>query len=196
MNKIMSDTSLFDKAVIYATQAHSGTLRRGKAFPYLIHPLEAAVIISEVTSDPEILAAAVLHDVIEDTSTTYEDICNEFGKRIANLVISVSDIVPEHQDGLSRTEIWRHKKLAYIERLSHSEHDVKLLAIGDKLSNMRAIARDYSSMGDSLWSTFKAGSREALGWYYTSLVDVLDELYGLAPYDEFRTLVGQIFHYS
>ncbi|MBO6079741.1 MAG: bifunctional (p)ppGpp synthetase/guanosine-3',5'-bis(diphosphate) 3'-pyrophosphohydrolase, partial [Bacteroidales bacterium] len=85
MNKPL-DTQLFDKALKFATDAHSGTERRGKGFPYIIHPMEAVAIVATITSDQELLAAAVLHDTVEDTDVTIEDIRKEFGERVATLV--------------------------------------------------------------------------------------------------------------
>ena len=67
------DTSFFDKAVRFATEAHSGTERRGKGYPYIIHPMEAVSIVASITNDPEMLAAALLHDTIEDTDVTLSD---------------------------------------------------------------------------------------------------------------------------
>ena len=77
----MHDTSLFEKAVQFASEAHSGVVRRGKTIPYLLHPLEAAVIVSSVSEDPELLAAAVLHDVVEDTPVTLDEILNSTSQK-------------------------------------------------------------------------------------------------------------------
>ena len=80
------DTSLVDKAIIFAVKAHEGVPRRGRDFPYIVHPLEAMTIVATMTSEPELLAASVLHDVVEDTDFTVEDIraefaCRGFGRR-------------------------------------------------------------------------------------------------------------------
>ena len=59
--------------------------------PYIVHPLEAMAIVANITSDPELISAAALHDVIEDTKYTYEDLQAKFGKRVADLVKAESD---------------------------------------------------------------------------------------------------------
>ena len=69
----------------------AGTERRGKGFPYIVHPMEAVAIVSTMTSDQELLAAAALHDTVEDTDVTVEDLRKEFGNRIAALVADESD---------------------------------------------------------------------------------------------------------
>ena len=66
------DTSLLDRAIIFAVRAHAGTERRGKGFPYIVHPMEAVEIVATMTRDQELLAAAALHDTVEDTDTTVE----------------------------------------------------------------------------------------------------------------------------
>ena len=71
--------TLLDKAIIFATKAHSGARRKGTNVPYIVHPIEAAAIVSTMTDDEEVIAAAVLHDVIEDTDATEDDLYARFG---------------------------------------------------------------------------------------------------------------------
>ena len=92
------DTSLLDKAIIFAVKAHAGTERRGKGFPYIVHPMEAMEIVATITSDQALLAAAALHDTVEDTDVTIDMLREEFGDRVADLVASESDTF---EDGVS-----------------------------------------------------------------------------------------------
>ena len=85
------NTELLDRAIIFAVKAHAGTERRGKGYPYIVHPLEAVEIVSTMTKDQELLAAAALHDTVEDTDVTVEQIRAEFGPRVAELVAEESD---------------------------------------------------------------------------------------------------------
>ena len=80
------DTELLDRAIIFAVKAHAGTERRGKGFPYIVHPMEAMEVVSTMTADQELLAAAALHDTVEDTDVTVSDLRREFGERVASLV--------------------------------------------------------------------------------------------------------------
>ena len=97
------DTSLLDRAIVFAVRAHAGTERRGKGFPYIVHPMEAVAIVATMTSDQELLAAAALHDTVEDTDVTVEQIRAEFGERIASLVASESDTL---EAGVSEEASW------------------------------------------------------------------------------------------
>ena len=101
------NTELLDRAIIFAVKAHAGTERRGKGFPYIVHPMEAVEIVATITPDQELLAAAALHDVVEDTHITADDIRREFGDRIANLVVAESDVFVE---GVSEEDSWHARK--------------------------------------------------------------------------------------
>ena len=184
------DTTLLDRAIVFAVRAHAGTERRGKGFPYIVHPMEAVEIVATMTSDQELLAAAVLHDTVEDTDTTVEQIRTEFGDRIASLVASESDIVV---DGVNEEDSWHARKQAAIDRLARASHDAKMVALGDKLSNMRAIARDYAQQGDALWNLFHAKDPKEHEWHYRGLADSLRELRDTFAYQEFEQLINQVF---
>lgn len=184
------NTDLLDRAIIFAVRAHAGTGRRGKGFPYIVHPMETVAIVSTLTSDQELLAAAALHDVVEDTDYTVEDIRAEFGDRVAMLVGEESDIVVEEENG---AEGWRVRKRHAIDRLARASHDVKIVSLGDKLSNMRAIARDYAVQGDALWNLFHAKDPADHAWHYRGLARSLKELEDTPAYQEFVSLVDQVF---
>lgn len=184
------DTDLLDRAIVFAVRAHAGTERRGKGYPYIVHPLEAVEIVATMTADQDLLAAAALHDTVEDTGVTVEQIRAEFGDRVASLVAEESDVMPE---GLTEEESWHGRKQAAIDRLSRAAHDAKIVALGDKLSNMRAIARDYAVRGDELWNIFHVKDRKEHEWHYRGLADALRELDGTFAFKEFETLINQVF---
>ncbi len=184
------DTSLFDHAVTFAVKAHSGTERRGKGFPYVIHLMEAAEIVATITPDQDLLAAAMLHDTVEDTDVTLDDLRREFGDRIASLVEAESDVRLEDE---SEEESWHRRKQEAIDRLSAAPLDAKIVALGDKLSNMRAIARDYAVQGDSLWRLFHVTEKEEHEWHYRGLAQALGDLNVTLAYKEFVNLIETVF---
>ena len=185
------NTDLLDRAIIFAVKAHAGTERRGKGFPYIVHPMEAMEIVATMTADQELLAAAALHDTVEDTDVTVEDIRKNFGERIANLVASESDDTIE---GQTEEESWHARKQAAIDRLSRAPKDAKIVALGDKLSNMRAIARDYEQQGDTFWNLFHVKDVNEHEWHYRGLAGALRELYGTDAYREFTELINKVFN--
>ncbi len=184
------DTSLFDKAVIFAVKAHQGTERRGKGFPYIIHPMEAAEIASTITDDQEILAAAILHDTVEDTPATIQMIREDFGERVASLVESESDVEIK---GKTNEESWHARKQDSLKRLEAAPQDAKIVALSDKLSNMRAIARDYATLGDTIWNLFHVKDKSEHEWRFRALARCLSPLADTEAYKEFVSLINQVF---
>ena len=168
------DTSFVDKAIKFAVDAHANTERRGKGFPYVIHALEAMEIVASITNDPELLAAAALHDTVEDTNVTLEQLKAEFGERVASIVSNESDVM---EDGKSEEESWKLRKQAAIDRLSRAPLDSKTVALGDKL-----------------WSLFHApGGKPDYEWYYRGLAKSLSDLAGTEAYSEFAKLIEDVF---
>ena len=181
---------LLDKAIMFATEVHGGQLRKGTKIPYILHPLEAAAIVGTMTTDDEIIAGAVLHDVVEDTDTTVEKIRELFGGRVAELVASESEDKREH---LSAQSTWKIRKQETLDHLKTAPVEVKMIALGDKLSNIRAINRDYNSIGDELWQRFNQKDKNEHYWYYQSIADCLIELKDYHVYKEYCELVQKTF---
>ena len=182
--------SKLDKAIELAVNAHSGTKREGTDVPFILHPLEALTIASTLTLDEDVLCAAVLHDTVEDTAVTFRDLEREFGKRVALLVDAESDIVFE---GKSREESWRLRKEEAIDRLSTAANDVKIVALADKLSNIRAIYRDYLAIGDEVWDLFCVKDKASHEWHFRGLARAFKSLEATFAYKEFVETIEKVF---
>ena len=183
-------TDLVDRAIVFATCAHAGTGRRGKNIPYIVHPLEALAIVATMTDDPDLLAAAVLHDTVEDCGVTYEDLARKFNRRVADLVKSETCA---RTDAEGRELSWKERKERDMVALSRSTREEKIVAMGDKLSNMRAIARDVRAQGDAFWNLFRVKDKAVHAWRYRGLRDALSDLADTAAYREFGALVQTVF---
>ena len=184
------DSELLDRAIVFAVNAHHNTERRGKGFPYIVHPMEAMEIVATITPDQELLAAAALHDTIEDTDVTVEQIREAFGECVANLVHTESD---QQIEGVSEEDSWHDRKQIAIDRLAAASRDAKIVAMGDKLSNMRAIWRDYQQKGDALWNIFHVKDKASHEWHYRGLAASLSELSDTFAYKEFVRLIDEVF---
>ena len=187
------------KAVEFATVAHAGAVRKGTDIPYIVHPMDVMKIVAGITDDEEIRAAAVLHDTVEDTDVTGEDIEEVFGERIAELVAAESENKREDQP---EETTWKIRKQETLDHLAEADTDAKIICLGDKLSNMRDIARDYESIGDKLWERFNApedengisGKKANIGWYYRGIADRLkSELGDTDAWHELDGLIVKIF---
>ena len=185
------DSSLLDKAIIFAAKAHANTERRGKGYPYIVHPMEAVEIVASITPDQELLAAAALHDTVEDTDVTIEEIRAEFGDHVADIVADESE---KREPNYDEVASWHARKEAAIHHLQHASREAKIVALGDKLSNIRAIARDYKQLGDKLWDRFHAPNGKIdHEWHYRCLADALAELSDTFAYKEFVYYVNEVF---
>lgn len=183
--------SLMDRAIVFATRAHSGTYRKGCNIPYIVHPIEAAAIVSTMTDDPDMIAAAVLHDVVEDTDATLEEIRFFFNDRIADLVDAESE---DKRKDLPPQETWMMRKMETLEFLRHAaDRDAKILALADKLSNMRAIHRDQNTIGEKLWERFNEKRKEKHAWMYRQVAEALSELKDTFAWQEYDELVRKTF---
>ncbi|MCI8829766.1 MAG: bifunctional (p)ppGpp synthetase/guanosine-3',5'-bis(diphosphate) 3'-pyrophosphohydrolase [Lachnospiraceae bacterium] len=172
------------KAALFAAKAHEGAVRKGSNIPYITHPMETAVIVSMMTDDKEVIAAALLHDVIEDAGVSEDELREQFGDRVAWLVAKESE---------DKSRTWEERKATTIKKLETAERDSKILALGDKLSNLRCTARDYMHIGDKVWERFHQKDPKMQCWYYTGVLKQLGDLANFPAYQEYTLLCDFVF---
>jgi len=148
------------QALEFAARAHHGHYRKGSKTPYILHPLAAAKILIDLGCEGDVVVAAILHDCIEDTPTTQEEITLHFGPKVAALVVAASE--PDKSD------TWENRKKHTIEGVDYLSRDAVLLVLADKLDNIRAIRQDLERRGEYVWKRFRR-PREQQKWYYESL---------------------------
>jgi (p)ppGpp synthase/HD superfamily hydrolase len=179
-----------------AWQAHSHQKRKGSEIPYVIHPIEVAIILIENGADEDLITAGLLHDTLEDTNITIEYIKENFGMKVLNLVVSASEPYKlESNTKLSLDEeidSWKARKTHTINFILDAPLETKLLTCADKLSNIRSMVKDYKSIGNELWKKFNAGASDQK-WYYEELIKSLYELSEYKMYREFTSLVRELF---
>ena len=182
---------LFERAAIFAAAAHRGMTRKGNRIPYLVHPMETAAIVAEMTDDQELIAAAVLHDVVEDTEVTLPELQSYFGERIAFYVCGETE---DKRQELPPESTWLLRKQETIEFLKNrADQAAKMLALADKLSNMRSIARDVQNVGDQLWERFHQRDRSMHGWMYRQVAEAVRELQDYPAWKEYDRLIRSVF---
>ena len=132
----MSDAALLLKALAFSAEKHRNTRRKDvEESPYINHPIEVANILANIggITDPTVLVAAVLHDTIEDTETTPEELEASFGSEVRWLVEAVTD-----DKSLPKAE----RKRLQVEHASGAPHEAKLIKLADKICNVRDVIHD------------------------------------------------------
>lgn len=177
---------MIDRAIEFATKAHEGQFRKGTRRPYIIHPIEVGDIVSTMTTDEEVISAAILHDTIEDCKgVTREVLAENFSERVASLVAQESE---------DKSKSWMERKGSTIERIRTASFEVQMIGLADKLSNMRDIDRDYPVVGEDLWNRFRMKDKKTIGWYYRGIQEALRERFVRVPaYEEYCHLVDRHF---
>jgi len=184
----MFSNRLIARAMEYSALKHQGGTRKGGDIPYIVHPFEVAMILKENSFDDKVVAAGLLHDLLEDTEVSKADLKEEFGSEILALVLSASEKLKGRED-----RSWELRKKQTINYLKQEATFInKVIACADKLSNARSILRDLEEESTDFWQRFSA-PKEKQQWYYQSLVDSLKELEGLKMYEEFKKVVSEIF---
>lgn len=182
---------LVSEAILFAVKAHDGMRRKKSSVPYILHPLEASVIVSTLTDDQTVIAAAILHDVVEDTDIIIDEIEEKFGKRVRELVASETE---NKRSEISASETWRIRKEESLEVLKNT-NDIGVLMVwlGDKLANIRSIYRDLQQEGNAIWKKFNQKDVNEHAWYYFSIVKLTERLSHTSAWLEFKTLVELVF---
>ena len=182
---------LVSEAIIFATKAHDGMRRKTSQLPYILHPMEAAVIVGTMTNDQDLIAAAALHDVVEDAGVTIEEIGEKFGKRIRELVASETE---DKRADLPPSDTWRIRKEESLATLRNTEDiGVLMVWLGDKLANMRSIYRDWKVEGDAMWQRFNQKNVTEQAWYYRSIITLTQRLSDTSAWMEYKTLTELVF---
>ena len=135
-----TDRRTLERADAFARERHAGQMRRGSATPYWLHPVRVAMgLLRWGITDRDVLVAALLHDVVEDTMTTPEDVRNAFGARAENLVVWLT--APDGRMGDAVHEYYRRL-------LEQGPPDAHLLKIADRSDNLRSIQALVMRTGD------------------------------------------------
>ena len=182
---------LVSEAIAFAVKAHDGMRRKKSDAPYILHPMEAAVIVGTMTCDQNLIAAAALHDVVEDADIAIEEIEERFGMRVRELVASETE---NKRADLPPAETWRIRKEESLDVLKKTDDiGVLMVWLGDKLANMRAIYRDFKVEGVQMWQRFNQKDVNEQAWYYRTIAKLTERLSNTSAWLEYKTLTELVF---
>lgn len=176
--------SLIDKAIEFAAAAHRDQNRKGTEIPYISHPYGVGMILQRAGCSEEVIASGLLHDTLEDTQTTEEELLALFGRTVLEIVKGCS----EPDKGAS----WEERKQHTLDELKHASLSIRQVSCADKLHNIRSVRRDLVQVGEEAWSRFKRG-RNSQKWYYKGLVESLGYTSRFALLDDLEDEVEEVF---
>ena len=171
--------NLIEKATKIALLAHDGQTRKGDGSPYIIHPLMVAMKLAKHGFNDEVIAVALVHDVLEDTDFSEKDLRLELGDEIVEIVKAVTN-----DDNLS----WEEKKKKYIETVRNSGVEAKAVALADKIHNLESLLAAYGQQGKDVWNKFNRGKEQKI-WFETEVLKMLKGTWDHPMIKEYEELI-------
>lgn len=179
-----------EKAYRYASEAHKGQYRKGTTIPYFTHIITTVNYCMELTDDIEILQAAILHDTVEDTSVTLEDLRRDFGERVARIV--EADTEDKLRDRPA-DETWEIRKQTTILYLKDRPSDAKMVILADKTANAESLFKEWQQLGDVVWHKFNMKDKKKQEWYFRAIADCLTEFSDTSVMKKYIEYIDRLF---
>lgn len=173
---------LLEKALQITHQAHKDQVRKIDATPYVIHPWMVAMKLARHGYADTVLAAAIVHDVLEDTQVTEEALREALGEEVVALVRSLTE---------DKAKPWEARKELYIETIRTAPNEVKAISVADKIHNLESLLDAHALHGAEVWKFFTRG-REAKQWFEHALLSALQETWEHSLVDEYAQLVTRM----
>jgi (p)ppGpp synthase/HD superfamily hydrolase len=186
-------TARFPAALAVAWEVHGRQLRKKTGIPYMAHVMAVCALALEHGADEDVAIAALLHDSVEDSTdgaAMQRTIAEDFGPRVARIVISCSDAIAVPGEPKPP---WKERKERYLHHLQHdADVDALLVSACDKVHNARSILADLRTEGTEVWERFTVKDPNEQLWYYTSVLQILRRRLPVALTDELADLVDAI----
>jgi len=159
-------TSRLERALRWAAECHQGQTRRGSGTPYVEHVMAVALVLDRAGFDEDVVIAGLLHDVVEDTQATFDDVAAQFGPAVAATVRHCSEV---KLDAQGNKRPWIDRKRDHLAAMTAAPMTARGVMLADKLHNLVSIELDLLD-GRPVWSEFHA-DREQVLWYYKAAID-------------------------
>ena len=174
--------SILETATRIAVRAHATQKRKEGDLPYVSHPFMVALKLEKYDFPDTIIAAALVHDVLEDTDYGEENLHNELGDEVFAIVKAVTN-----DDSLS----WEEKKTKYIESVRNGSDGAKAVATADKVHNMESLLIAYGEQGPKIWEHFNKGKEKKI-WFEEEMLKMLRETWQHPLVDEYDELLHEL----
>lgn len=179
-------SDIVQRALVFAAKKHTEP-RKGTDIPYITHPAHVAIILARHGFDENVLAAAILHDVLEDTETIPEELGREFGEQILHLVQELS----EPQFDQPKGETWGLRKKAKLGMLQTASRSTLAIAAADRVHNTANILHDIEKEGPTVWTRFNSGPEKILE-FSRAVLEILRERFPHPLTEEYAELLEKV----
>jgi (p)ppGpp synthase/HD superfamily hydrolase len=189
---ILLSTSLMtltEKALRLAIDAHQGQVRKSDGSPYVVHPIMCAMMLTRHGFGEEVVAAALVHDVLEDTGVTEAVLREALGDTVTDIVMSVTE--DQSVEWRDDKDGWQKRKQAYIDMVRVGSESVKAVSIVDKIHNAQSLLDAHVVQGPALWSKFNKGKETKL-WFEESMLAMFRESWDHPLIEEYAVLVEKM----
>ena len=176
------EVNIIEKAMRVAAKGHEGQMRKEEAIPYLSHPASVAIKLAKHGFPDIVIAAALVHDVLEDTGMTREEFRTKLGEEVLVIVEQLSE---------DKSLPWEDRKMRYIETIGKADETVKAVSIGDKIHNAESMLIAYGIQKDELWKLFTRGKEKQL-WFMREMLTMFERTWKHPLVDEYRMLVERV----
>ena len=174
-------TPLIQKALDTAARLHAGQTRKTAPVPYIVHPVSVAWLLSDVGADEATICAGLLHDILEDVlgPSGYEQLEKDFGKRIADIVVEVSE-KKDPKEKIDAKATWLERKQGYLTHLKVASTEAVLVSAADKIHNLESMIAAYKRDGAKMFEHFNAPADKKL-WQYEQVSLIVAKKLGEHP---------------
>ena len=179
---MLENPSLIEKAMRVAVRAHQGQTRKESDLPYISHPFMVAFKLSKYDFPDTVVAAALVHDVLEDTDVSTDVLREELGEEVLRIVTSVTN-----DDSLS----WDEKKMKYVETVRSASEAAKAVATADKVHNLESLIIAYQEKGVDIWKNFNRGKEKKI-WFEEEMLKMLKSTWQHPLVDEYEKLLTEL----
>ena len=170
-------------AIVFAARKHDKQYRKSTDIPYISHLMEVMQILIENNCEDEVVIAGILHDTLEDTNTSPDEIRSSFGKKVLSIVQSESE---------DKSKEWIDRKLESIAHIRSASVECKLVCCADKLSNIRSIYADLKTIGEKVWDRFNA-DKTNIKRYYEGILAAISDISDCDMYLALSETVEDVF---
>ena len=177
-------TERINKAIEVASICHENQYRKNpeRRIPYIAHPIAVGMMLTKYGYSEEVVVAGILHDILEDTEFTENQLKSEFGEAVASLVRETS----EEDKSLP----WEERKARYIKHLKTASEEAKAISCCDKIHNMESMINSTNAGGD-IWSSLKRGKDKQI-WRFTEMMHIFGQSLQKEMVDEYERLLKKL----